>query len=264
MTPRRALALIGVALLLLGAALWWPRGRPDSAGEQLSGAHLGGLGRSGALPVLTDPRIRLPGEELPPWGEAPPPEEAREGLAEEEPPMEVARLMVRVLDSEGALVMEPTLHSFDCGVTVGFDNTGQAEVTVPAGLCHWQARRADGALSARSDWVELRLEPDEARSLDLVLPAERTGGLGVQIAEHDLGIQIVAVNPGTPASEMGLTEGEVIIEADGESTADMEIDEFIEILTGPEGSDVDFVILDPKDTGDDGQRLTLTRRYIEN
>jgi hypothetical protein len=265
MTPRRALALIGLALLmLLGVALWWTRGRPGFEEEQLSGASLGASGRPGSLPVLSDPRIHLPGEEPPPWGEAPPPQEAREGLAEEEPPLEVARLKVRVLDSSGALVAEPTLHSFDCGVTVGFENTGQAEVTVPAGLCHWQARRSDGALSARSDWVELRLEPDQLSSLDLVLPAERTGGLGVQIAEHDLGIQIVAVNPGTPASEMGLTEGEVIIEADGESTTDMEIDEFIEILTGPEGSKVDFVILDPRDTGDDGQRLTLTRRYIGN
>ena len=118
-----------------------------------------------------------------------------------------------------------------------------------------QAMRMDGLLYARSE--PLLLEFREGRDLDavLALPAERTGGLGVQIAMHADGISVEKVWPGTPADEMGLVEGDIIVAVDGQPTGEMELQEFISGMTGPVGSEVDFVLAGG-DTGELPMRLT--------
>jgi hypothetical protein len=118
-----------------------------------------------------------------------------------------------------------------------------------------QAVRMDGLLYARSDPMRLEYTPGEEVEAELSLPQERTGGLGVQIAKNIEGIEVVKVWPGTPADEMGLAEGDIIVEVDGQPTAEMGLYEFIDGMTGPVGSEVDFVLAGG-DTGDLPMQLT--------
>jgi carboxyl-terminal processing protease len=96
-----------------------------------------------------------------------------------------------------------------------------------------------------------------------VIPIERTGGLGVMILEHELGIEVQRVWPGTPAAEMGLEAGDIITEVDGLPSSALTMDEFIQVMTGPVGTDVDFALAYEEDTGMTEEVITLTRAWLE-
>ena len=72
------------------------------------------------------------------------------------------------------------------------------------------------------------------------------------------------VLPGTPAARMGLAEGDLIVEVDGLPTSALELDEFIEIMTGPAGTEVEFVIETELDTGFLEEKLVLTREVLSS
>jgi len=115
----------------------------------------------------------------------------------------------------------------------------------------------------RSEVVGVDVRPMAEVEVELVVPRERTGGLGVAITAHPDGIQAMKVYPGTPAWEMGLETGDVIVEVDGLPTAALTLDEFIEVMTGPEGTDVAFVLGWETDTGWGEEDLVLTRAYLD-
>jgi carboxyl-terminal processing protease len=121
----------------------------------------------------------------------------------------------------------------------------------------------DGLLPSRSDPVGVDTAPGDVIDVELVVPAERTGGIGVYIAEHDEGILVAGVLPGTPAWEAGLRDGDVIVEVDGLATAALELEEFQQVMTGPEDTEVEFVVSLPGDTGDSLMTVTATRRYLD-
>ena len=134
------------------------------------------------------------------------------------------------------------------------DGFFEGDVTAPA-VCTLVGRRRDGLLFAQSQPRELWVEPDEFLELDLVVPAKRTGGIGVSIQEHPNGIQVQQVHEGTPAWEAGLVSGDVIVGVDGRSVEDYSLDSFIGEMTGPEGTDVTFTV-----RGEDGVLTTHTAR----
>ncbi len=129
-------------------------------------------------------------------------------------------------------------------------------------LCRVYAYRKDGALQARSAFVDLELWPGESLSLELFLPEEQVGGLGIEFAEHDEGIEVVAVRPGSPAEAFGLEPGDVIVEVDGVTATDLDQDQFIETMTGPTGSEVMFVVTWEGDTGLVFEELLLERAQL--
>ena len=61
------------------------------------------------------------------------------------------------------------------------------------------------------------------------------------------------VYPNTPAEELGLQSGDVIIEVNGESTYDLSVDDFLQLTTGYEGTQAEFRLL-----GDDMQQPPRT------
>lgn len=136
-------------------------------------------------------------------------------------------------------------------------------LAVMPGECRIQARRLDGMLIARSNAERMTLEPGEDVEVDLRLPTERTGGLGVQIRRQDGVIVVARVIPGSPAEAMGLEEGDLIVEVDGLPTEALELDEFIEVMTGPAGTDVEFTVGYDGDTGWEEEPLLLTRAVLE-
>ena len=70
---------------------------------------------------------------------------------------------------------------------------------------------------------------------------------------------------GTKFHEFKL-EGNTLISKKGEKGKDakeISLDEFVETMTGPEGSDVEFVLRAAGDTGDDAlETVKVTRRFL--
>ena len=134
---------------------------------------------------------------------------------------------------------------------------------LPAGeLCRIYAYRKDGHLQARSELVDLELYPGETLSLELDLPEDEIGGLGIGFSEHEEGVQVTFVQPGSPADEFGLQTGDIIVEVDGYDALELDQDEFIATMTGPVGSEVLFVVTWEGDTGLVFEELLLERALI--
>lgn len=64
------------------------------------------------------------------------------------------------------------------------------------------------------------------------------GGLGIQIAERDGWITVLAPLPGTPAERAGLLAGDRIIEVEGTSTEGWSDEDAVSVLRGPRGEPV--------------------------
>jgi carboxyl-terminal processing protease len=64
------------------------------------------------------------------------------------------------------------------------------------------------------------------------------GGVGLEIDERDDHIIVVAPIPGTPAMQAGLRSGDLIVEVGEESTRGWPVQRAVQVLRGPEGTDI--------------------------
>lgn len=87
------------------------------------------------------------------------------------------------------------------------------------------------------------------------------GGVGLQIAEREDFITVVSPLPGTPGARAGIRAGDRITRVGEESTRGWSVEEAVQILRGPEGSDVEVTIERPG--VDSPIRFTLTRQEIQ-
>jgi carboxyl-terminal processing protease len=71
------------------------------------------------------------------------------------------------------------------------------------------------------------------------------GGLGIQIAERNGWITVVAPLPGTPAERAGMRAGDRIIEVEGKSTEGWSDDDAVKVLRGPRGTTVHIKVARP-------------------
>src|SRR5699024_11842928 len=71
-------------------------------------------------------------------------------------------------------------------------------------------------------------------------------------------VRIISPITNSPAEEAGLQPNDFIVEVDGESVADLTINEAVELIRGPEGSDVELLI----QRGDNQFTLSVTRATI--
>ena len=118
----------------------------------------------------------------------------------------------------------------------------------------------DGFLVRRSAPAEI--EPENG-DVTLIFPDERTGGIGIRIATDERGILIEDILPGGPADDLGLEPGDVVVAVEGKDAKEISLDEFVETMTGPEGSDVEFVLRAAGDSGDDAlETVKVTRRFL--
>ncbi|AET70682.1 C-terminal processing peptidase [Desulfosporosinus orientis DSM 765] len=83
-------------------------------------------------------------------------------------------------------------------------------------------------------------------------------GIGIHIEMVPEGVEVLSVVPGSPAEEVGLNSGDVIIRADGESLAGLSSDEAVNILRGPEGSTVRLRV----NRGEEMLDLEVTRAEV--
>lgn len=261
---RRFQILAGVSLLV--ALVWgvWPSSPPQSSTPDV------------ALTDPPEPDAPARPVRTPAWAPEPiaaedtgvrvepvePPEPVAEDTGSPEP--EVVEISAQILESDGRPV-EGVLASEDCGVLSWSGPDGWASVEVPAySVCRFQGRRPDGVLWGRSAWLTVEADPFDQIALELIVPEEQTGGLGVMIQEHELGVVVRDVRPDTPAAEMGLRPGDVIIEVDGLPAATLTLNDFVEVMTGPVGSEVTFVLADlGADTGMMESVMRLERAWLQ-
>jgi carboxyl-terminal processing protease len=85
-------------------------------------------------------------------------------------------------------------------------------------------------------------------------------GIGVEVQMRDGRLVIVAPIDNTPAAEAGLQPGDVIVAVDGEDVTGMALEDIVQRIMGPAGTEVTLRILDP-DTGQT-REVTLTRARI--
>ncbi|MEZ4240694.1 MAG: PDZ domain-containing protein, partial [Myxococcota bacterium] len=147
-----------------------------------------------------------------------------------------------------------------CGTRVPVDEDGAYAMSVLAGEpCTVDAFRSDGRLLVSAGPASVTPLAGQEVVLDFTLPEAAQGGLGVTIRAADDGMHVLNVMPGSAAAELGLAPGDVLVEVDGTLVAGMDIRSFVDLATGPAGTDVDVVV----DRDGERERLTLDRRLLQ-
>lgn len=83
-------------------------------------------------------------------------------------------------------------------------------------------------------------------------------GIGAEVMKEGEFVRIVSPITGSPAEEAGLLPNDYILEVDGESVADLSINEAVTLIRGPQGSEVNLLI----QRGDNQFDITLVRDSI--
>jgi len=173
-----------------------------------------------------------------------------------------AEVQVHVIDSSGLPASNVAVRVSGCedqtrvgGPVLAFDLEAGAS-------CRFQAARRDGLLLSRSD-LETRIVDGGPNTIILELPSTRTGGIGVQFQPHEEGMQVLWVMPGTPAARAGLAAGDVVLEVGGVPASTLESDAFIGLMTGPEGSEVDFLVGFESEEGFVEEEVTVIRQFLD-
>ncbi|MFV0301249.1 MAG: S41 family peptidase [Paracoccus sp. (in: a-proteobacteria)] len=87
------------------------------------------------------------------------------------------------------------------------------------------------------------------------------GGLGIEVSQEDGIVKVVSPIDDTPASEAGVQPGDFITHVDGESLMGMTLDEAVDKMRGPVGSEITVTIL--REGTPEPFDLTMTRDTIK-
>ncbi len=109
------------------------------------------------------------------------------------------------------------------------------------------------------------LEPEMNREMKSETEGQ-FGGVGLRLNESDDGLVVMTPMPQTPAYRAGIIPGDRIVEIDGQSARDMDLDEALKFLRGAPGSRVKLKILRGPEGADDSElkpmNFELTRELI--
>ncbi|MER2063367.1 MAG: S41 family peptidase [Alkalibacterium sp.] len=83
-------------------------------------------------------------------------------------------------------------------------------------------------------------------------------GIGAEVMKEGEYVRIISPISGSPAETAGLLPNDLIAEVDGESVANLSINEAVALIRGPQGSDVELSIV----RGDNQFNVVLTRDSI--
>jgi len=98
-----------------------------------------------------------------------------------------------------------------------------------------------GMVSAAGDPYTMFFDPDQAADFNADLNG-KFQGIGAEIGIKDDQLQVVAPLPGTPAEEAGLKPGDKILMIDETDTTDMTVEQAVQLIRGPEGTQVILTI----------------------
>ena len=118
----------------------------------------------------------------------------------------------------------------------------------------------EGMIEAIDDPYTSYLNAEDYR-LSLTSLEGEFGGIGAHVTVEDGQLTIIAPIAGSPADEAGIRAGDIIVEVDGQPTAEMSLAEAVLKIRGPEGTSVRLLILHQGDT--EPEEIEITRAKIE-
>ncbi|MEM6619814.1 MAG: S41 family peptidase [Pseudomonadota bacterium] len=86
------------------------------------------------------------------------------------------------------------------------------------------------------------------------------GGLGIEVTQENGFVKVVAPIDDTPAAEAGVESGDFITQVDGKSTLGMSLDEAVDLMRGPVGSEIVITIV--REGTEDPFDITIVRDTI--
>ena len=86
------------------------------------------------------------------------------------------------------------------------------------------------------------LSPKDAAAMRVQTRGE-FGGLGIEVTQEEGWVKVVSPMDGTPADAAGITTGDFITAVDGESLMGLTLDEAVEMMRGPVGSEIVLTIV---------------------
>ncbi|MEC3862423.1 S41 family peptidase [Mesobacterium sp. TK19101] len=114
------------------------------------------------------------------------------------------------------------------------------------------------------------LSPDDAAAMRVQTRGE-FGGLGIEVTQEDGFVKVVSPMDGTPAYEAGIESGDFITHVNGESLLGLTLDEAVDLMRGPVGSEILITVVregeeEPFDVSiiRDKIKLTAARSRLEN
>ena len=242
---------IGAALLVVLLLGWWcwparpsvePAATDDPARAEIRRKVLEPLTRETVDPELVKALAlcvacaagERTGEDCVPCG-GPSEDELRSEVVELP---EGVELVVDVVNEDGRTEERAMIRVEGCPVIRRDGNV----YTVDSHLeCVVRAYRWDGGLQIPSE--EVRVVPgDEGAYVQLELRRGRTGGAGISFGRAGGAILVRGVVPGGPADALGLAHGDRILAVEGQPTTGMSDEDFVQQMTGLEGTEVRFTV----------------------
>ncbi len=86
------------------------------------------------------------------------------------------------------------------------------------------------------------LSPEDAADMRVQTRGE-FGGLGIEVTQEDGWVKVVSPMDGTPADAAGILAGDFITAVDGESLLGLTLDDAVEMMRGPVGSEIIITIV---------------------
>ncbi|MCF6444737.1 S41 family peptidase [Nereida sp. MMG025] len=86
------------------------------------------------------------------------------------------------------------------------------------------------------------LPPEDAQAMQVQTRGE-FGGLGIEVTQEEGFVKVVAPMDGTPAEQAGVLAGDFITHVDGESLLGLTLDEAVDLMRGPLGSEIIVTIV---------------------
>ncbi|HAW47778.1 MAG TPA: peptidase S41, partial [Roseovarius sp.] len=69
------------------------------------------------------------------------------------------------------------------------------------------------------------------------------GGLGIEVTQEDGFVKVVSPMDGTPADQAGIESGDFITHVDGASVLGLTLDEAVDLMRGPVGSEIIITVV---------------------
>jgi carboxyl-terminal processing protease len=86
------------------------------------------------------------------------------------------------------------------------------------------------------------LSPDDAADMRVQTRGE-FGGLGIEVTQEEGFVKVVSPIDGTPADDAGIEAGDFITHVDGDSVLGLTLDEAVDMMRGPVGSEIIITVV---------------------
>ncbi|MEJ6391119.1 S41 family peptidase [Gymnodinialimonas ulvae] len=87
------------------------------------------------------------------------------------------------------------------------------------------------------------------------------GGLGIEVTQEDGFVRVITPMDDTPAMEAGVEAGDFITHVDGEALLGLTLEEAVDLMRGPVGSDIIITVV--REGADEPFDITITRDRIQ-